>query len=127
MDLLLDTHILLWFLNGDKRLSTVSKKLINNKKNNKYISIASLWEISIKIGLKKLEFDGDTKEISELIYNNNFEILPITVNHTIKYEKLDFIHRDPFDRILISQAMVEGLIIITKDLNIKEYNVQTRF
>jgi len=127
MDCLLDTHTLIWFLNGNKELSGNALKLINSTATDKYISIASLWEISIKIALEKLEFDGETSEIVELIHQNNFETLPITEDHTIEYGKLELIHRDPFDRMLISQAIVEGLIIITRDSNIKKYNVNVEW
>lgn len=127
MDILLDTHTLIWFFNGDDQLSLKAKKLIEDSKTKKFVSIASLWEVAIKIGLKKLYFDGDTREVAELIEKNGFQILQISVDHTVAYEALELVHRDPFDRILVAQAMVEKMTIITKDDNIQKYIVKTNW
>jgi len=127
MDFLLDTHTFIWFFNGDKQLSAKVKKIIEDPKNRNFISIASVWEIAIKIGLKKLYFDGKTSEVIELIELNNFQLLPISPQHIIAYEKLKFIHRDPFDRILVAQAIVEKMKIITKDENIQKYDIDTKW
>jgi len=127
MDILLDAHTLIWFFNGDEQLSPNAKKLIENPKNKKFVSIASVWEIAIKLGLKKLYFDGNTSEIADLIEQNNFFILPISIEHTIAYETLELIYRDPFDRILVAQAIVDKLTIITKDENIRKYKVKTQW
>jgi PIN domain nuclease of toxin-antitoxin system len=125
MDILLDTHSFIWFFNGDEQLSLKAKTLIEEPKNRKFVSIASIWEVAIKLSLKKLVFDGDTSELAKLIELNGFYILPVSVDHTVAYEKLDLIHRDPFDRILVAQAIVEKLTIITKDENIQKYKVST--
>ena len=127
MDILLDTHTFIWFFNGDEQLSFKAKKLIEDSKIRKFVSIASIWEVAIKIGLKKLFFDGNVSEVAELIEKNGFQILPISVGHTVAYEALEFIHRDPFDRILVAQAMVEKMTIITKDDNIQKYIVKTNW
>jgi PIN domain nuclease of toxin-antitoxin system len=127
MDLLLDAHTFIWFFNGDKKLPLKVRKLIEDFKNKKFISIASVWEVSIKISLKKLEFDGGMSEITELIEKNDFNILPVSIEHLIAYESLEIIHRDPFDRILVAQAMVEKMVIITKDENIKKYKIKTEW
>lgn len=79
MDILLDTHTFIWFFNGDEQLSLKAKKLIEDSKNKKFVSIASIWEVAIKIGLKKLIFDGSTSEVVELIDKNGFKILQISV------------------------------------------------
>ena len=121
MNYLLDTHALIWFFNGDQQLSDDALSRIENPDNSKYVSMISLWEISIKIGLGKLEFDGDTEEIARLIDFNGFELLPISIAHLTEYEKLPFLHRDPFDRLLVCQAIAEALGIITKDVNIRKY------
>lgn len=123
MNLLLDSHTLILFLNGDQQLSDVARELIEKDINNKYVSIASLWEIAIKISLNKLTFNPGIAGLANLIFENGFEVLPITFEHIIEVAKLDFIHRDPFDRILIAQAIKEHLLIITKDQNIKQYEV----
>lgn len=127
MNYLLDTHTLIWFLNGDKQLSSKAKSIIEDTKNKKFVSIASFWEISIKLGLRKLEFDGDLKEIVDLAGNNGFVVLPISIKHTIEYEGLDFIHRDPFDRMLVVQAIIESFTILTQDENIPKYKVKTEW
>lgn len=125
MDLLLDTHTFIWFFNGDEQLSFKAKKLIEDSKATKFVSIASIWEVAIKIGLKKLIFDGSTSEVVELIDKNGFKILQISVEHIVAYEELELTHRDPFDRILVAQVMVEKMAIITRDENIHRYQVKT--
>jgi PIN domain nuclease of toxin-antitoxin system len=127
MNYLLDTHTLIWFLNGDKKLSKTALLLIENNDNKKFVSIGSLWEIAIKIGLKKLEFDGTISEIIDLVEQNDFEIIPISIAHIAEYEGLAFVHRDPFDRMLVVQAMVGDLTIVTRDENIPRYNVKTQW
>ena len=104
-----------------------AKKLIEDSRNKKFISIASIWEVAIKIGLKKLIFDGKTSEVADLIEQNGFRILPISIAHTITYESMEFVHRDPFDRILVAQAIVENMAIITKDENIQKYSINTNW
>jgi len=125
MNYLLDTHTIIWFLNGEKQLSKTALTLIENSNNKKFVSICSLWEISIKLGLKKLEFDGTISEIIELVEQNDFEIIPVSIAHVTEYEGLAFVHRDPFDRMLVVQAMLEDLTIVTKDQNISRYNIKT--
>jgi len=127
MDILLDTHTFIWFFNGDEQLSFKARKLIEDLKTRKFVSIASIWEVAIKIGLKKLFFDGNVSEVADLIEKNGFQILQISVEHTVAYEALELVHRDPFDRILVAQAMVEKMTIITKDDNIQKYIVKTNW
>lgn len=125
MKILLDTHVLLWFLNGDKKLSKHQKEIIESSKNLKFISIASLWEISIKLSLNKLKLPLDLKSFIQLIDQNGFLILPIELEHIIEISNLEFIHRDPFDRILIAQSVVEKLTLLTNDEDIVKYGVKT--
>ena len=120
---ILDTHTLIWFLNGDKQLSDVARATIEKEANDKYVSVASLWEMAIKISLNKLEFAG-FPQLANLIAENGFEILPITFEHTLKVAELEFIHSDPFDRILVAQGIVDRLTIISKDRNIQKYPVE---
>lgn len=124
MDLILDTHTLIWFINGDHQLPGKSIQLIQNLENKCFISIASIWEIAIKLSLGKLELNGGFDEISKIITRYEFELLPITFNHIQTLLSLDYHHRDPFDRIIISQGLVEGIAIITKDENFIKYNVE---
>lgn len=125
MDLLLDTHVLIWFLNGDEKLSGKVKLAIENPNNVKLISIASIWEIAIKISLDKFRFLKGFKHFLDMIEENGFEMLPITFEHAMVVSTLEFIHRDPFDRLLIAQCKADHLTIATKDENIKRYNIQT--
>ena len=123
MDLLLDTHALIWFINGDKQLPDKSVKRIKNINNKCFVSIASIWEIAIKISLGKLELNGGFDEISNIMTKYKIELLPISFEHVRILLTLEFHHRDPFDRILISQVMVEQLSLVSKDDNCKKYNI----
>ena len=123
MNNLIDTHALIWFLNGDNDLSDNAKKAIEAEDAINFISIASLWEISIKISLGKLELKTPFSKISELLDNNGFQILPITFEDTLILSTLPFHHRDPFDRIIISQSLNNKLTIISKDRYFDEYQV----
>ncbi len=114
MNVLLDTHTLIWFLNGDERLSLKAKEAIESQENINIISIASIWEIAIKISLGKFEFRKGFKKFLELIEDNGFEILPISFEHALKVSSLEFIHRDPFDRLIISQAITDKLKIVNQ-------------
>lgn len=126
MNLLLDTHTLIWFLNGDKdAISKKARAVIEKRENVKFVSIASCWEIAIKLSLGKLRFEGTFSELKEEINNSGFIILPITFEHTLKLINLKFYHRDPFDRLLVAQAIEEEMIIITKDEFIPQYKVKT--
>jgi PIN domain nuclease of toxin-antitoxin system len=125
MELLLDTHALIWFLNGDKQLPEKSIKLINNLDIRCHVSIASIWEIAIKLSLKKLELNDRFEAISKNMRQYEIELLPITFEHIQKLLTLEFHHHDPFDRIIISQGLVEKLSIVTKDENFPKYNVKT--
>jgi PIN domain nuclease of toxin-antitoxin system len=125
MNYLLDTHAIIWFLNGDEKLSVKSKEIIENQDNLKFVSIASIWEIAIKISLNKFKFNKGFKKFLELIDANGFEILPISFDHALTVSTLNFIHRDPFDRLIVSQALSDNLTIITTDGFIVKYDVRT--
>ena len=123
MDLLLDTHSLIWFSEGDNELADKAISYIKDLNNSVYISIASIWEIAIKINIGKLIL---TKAFDQLINElkfYSFIILPITTGHVLKYSKLQLIHRDPFDRIIISQSLFENLPVISKDEIFDMYGV----
>jgi PIN domain nuclease of toxin-antitoxin system len=123
MDLLLDTHAFIWFLNGESQLPVSIKNLIADTANKCYVSIASIWEIAIKVSLNKLELQGDFNQITGFITDNDIEVLPITFEHTQRLLQLDYHHRDPFDRLIISQAVTENLTIATKDGVFYKYGV----
>jgi len=125
MRYLLDTHSLIWFLAGDERLSLNARKIIENEENIIFISIASLWEISIKSSLGKLELIKPFEILfPQQLQENEIEIIGIKVEHLIVLSKLPFHHRDPFDRLIIAQAMVENVAIISKDSLFALYEVQ---
>lgn len=119
---LLDTHALLWFLSGDEQISSRSRKIISGPKNRCFISIASLWEIAIKIKIGKLHLALDLQELTTCLHKNNIEILTITFEHILETMELEDHHRDPFDRIIIAQGKFERLIIISKDKNFSKYD-----
>jgi len=123
MDNLLDTHSFIWFIEGNKQLSAVARKAIEHAGVVNYISIASLWEIAIKIRLGKLELKSNFLKVGKLIESNGFRVLPITFQDTQQLLDLPFHHRDPFDRIIISQAISNKLNIVTKDSNFSAYTV----
>ena len=108
-----------------KSLSNAAKTAIENPTNLKFVSIASLWEIAIKISLGKLRFSMSYKQFLELIVANGFYLLPISPDHTFEVSQLEFIHRAPFDRLLIAQCKSDKLSIVTKDENIRRYSVKT--
>lgn len=112
---LLDTHSLLWFFSGSNSLSNNAREKISDNSNICYISIASLWEMAIKVNLGKLKLEIEFKDLAEHLIDNNIETLQITFDHVLELLKLEDVHRDPFDRMLISQARSEPLTIITND------------
>ena len=123
MDLLLDTHAFIWFLNGDNQLPVSIKNLITDTSNKCFLSITSIWEIAIKSSLNKLELQGDFNQIAGFLIDNDIEVMPITFEHIQRLLQLGFHHRDPFDRIIIAQAFTENLTVATKDTVFHAYGV----
>ena len=128
MKYLLDTHTLLWFLAGDNRLGDRARRLIDDSSNEKYLSIVSLWEVAIKVGLGKLELDKPFEHMfPERLHFNGIEILDISVDSLIKLTTLPFHHRDPFDRLIIAQGLVEEIPIISADTEFDAYDVNRQW
>ena len=123
MKILLDTHTFLWFLGGASELSKQARMLIENPIHEKYISIASFWEIAIKTSLEKLILEVPFSELKSEAIKNSFQILPITFGDTLQLCTLPFHHRDPFDRIIISQAKENNLTLVSHDSNFSLYEV----
>ena len=121
MRLLLDTHTFLWYYSGSSELSEFARKCIDNPQNEFYISIVSLWEISIKNSIGKLDLDKPFDEFCKEIVEMGFTILPIDIAHLIKSSTLPFHNRDPFDRILIAQAISENLDFVSRDAIVDSY------
>ena len=125
MNCLLDTHSFLWFIAGSSKLSERTRLLIENTDTQLYLSIASLWELSIKISIGKLFLkEPFEKIIPAQLTQNSIDLLPISIEHTAALIKLPFHRRDPFDRIIIAQAQVEQLAIIGKDSAFSAYEIQ---
>lgn len=121
MQYLIDTHVFLWFISNAKELSRTAKTLIADGNNEIFISIAALWEISIKNALGKLTIRGSYESVIDDVTDNSIQILPVNFAHTVEQNKLPFHHRDPFDRIIISQAIVENIDFISADAVFDEY------
>jgi PIN domain nuclease of toxin-antitoxin system len=122
---LLDTHTLIWFINGDPELSRTARTAIESENTINFVSIASLWEMAIKISLGKLELKTPFNQIGRQIEENGFEVLPITFEDTLTLSVLPFHHRDPFDRIIIVQSFNNGLRLISRDKNFELYRANT--
>ena len=121
---LLDTHAFLWFIAGSNELSDKARELIEDENNRVFLSAASLWEMAIKVSLEKLTLSEPFETlIPEQLALNGVEILGITVAHTTQIANLPFHHRDPFDRLIIAQALEEQMPVISVDGAFDEYGV----
>lgn len=123
MKLLIDTQILIWFLEGNNLLSTQRRQIIADPDTQVMVSIASIWEMAIKISLGKLSLSNPLADVVEQIHADNIELLSISSEHALKVEDMPFHHRDPFDRIIIAQAMVENLKLMGEDAVFAKYEV----
>lgn len=123
MPFLIDTHVFLWFVSNSKELSPTAKTIIEDGSNEIFISIASLWEISIKTALGKLSISGNYESVIDDVNDNSMQILPVNFAHTVEQNRLPFHHRDPFDRIIISQAIVENINFISADAIFDSYSL----
>lgn len=121
MKLLLDTHLLLWAAGEPERLSKQARALIENPDNELLFSAASLWEVAIKRGLGREDFRVDARLLRRGLLDNGYGELPIISDHVVATESLPAIHRDPFDRILVAQATVEGITLLTIDSLVTQY------
>lgn len=125
MTYLLDTHAFLWFVTNDAQLSAVAFGLISDPTNDILVSPASYWEVAIKVSMKKypLKVPFETF-IAEAIARHDFEILPIEVRHVAALVDLPFHHKDPFDRLIVAQAKVEGIDVISIDAVLDAYPIR---
>ena len=125
MKILLDTHAFLWAIAGDKKLSKTARKTFLDPGNSLFFSAASLWEICIKMSLKKLTLkSGWYKKIQNELRVNAIQWLPAEMRHCVELTKLPFHHRDPFDRMLLAQARVEELRVLSRDARLSAYDIQ---
>jgi len=124
VNLLLDTHTFLWFIGGSDRLSVRARELIESDPNSRYLSVASLWEMAIKVSIGKLDVPLPlTKLVRQHVTGNAIDVLPIEPGHLDEQRKLPFHHRDPFDRLIIAQAISEEMTVVGRDDAFQEYPV----
>jgi PIN domain nuclease of toxin-antitoxin system len=121
MKLLLDTRLLLWAAGHPDRLSAEARTLIDNPENELLFSAASLWEVAIKRGLGRDDFKVDTRLLRRGLLDNGYGELPIVSDHVVAIESLPALHKDPFDRVLVAQATVEGITLLTTDSLVAKY------
>ncbi|MGZ5030162.1 MAG: type II toxin-antitoxin system VapC family toxin [Methylobacter sp.] len=121
MKLLLDTHLLLWAAGSPERLPPVALPLLKDPANELFFSAASLWEIAIKRGLGRVDFQVDARVLRRGLLDNGYQELAITAEHAVSIDSLPPIHKDPFDRILVAQATVEGITLLTADAVVAKY------
>jgi PIN domain nuclease of toxin-antitoxin system len=121
MKLLLDTHLLLWAAGQPDRLSQEARALIDAPENELFFSAASLWEIVIKRGLGREDFKADARVLRRGLLDNGYGELSIGSEHVVAIEHLPPLHKDPFDRVLVAQASVEGITLLTADPLIAQY------
>lgn len=124
MSYLIDTHTLIWAISDTNKLSRKVRKLIENLDNKIYISVVSLWEITVKKSLGKLEFGFTTEEFFDLITKTRIEVLNIEKDHLIKLQSLAYHHKDPFDRLIIAQCISENYSLISKDQVLSKYPLE---
>ena len=124
MAALIDTHTFLWFVSGDKQLPEKIKNKILDINEPCYISIASLWEITIKIQIGKLKIDISIEDLFKYADRNQIEIVQITAEHLLVLASLPQHHNDPFDRLIVSQAISENMTLYSKDKGLKKYKIK---
>jgi PIN domain nuclease of toxin-antitoxin system len=123
--LLLDTHTFIWFIEGSPRLSSAARAAIEQQDAQRFVSIATAWELAIKMSLGRLELSGTFVEIiPSQVDNNAMTMLPITVNHLTRLTSLPLHHRDPFDRMLIAQALEDQLVVVGADTAFDPYALE---
>jgi PIN domain nuclease of toxin-antitoxin system len=122
MRLLLDTHLLLWAAAEPAQLSRTARRLISDGNNELIFSTASLWEVAIKRGLGRNDFQVEPRLLRRGLLDNGYSELPIGSNHAVALDGLAPLHKDPFDRILIAQATVEGITLLTMDPLVAQYS-----
>ena len=126
MKLLLDTHLLLWAAGDPDRLPAGALALLDDPANELIFSAASIWEIAIKCRLGRDDFHVDVRLLRRGLLDNNYSELPVTSEHAVALDRLPPIHKDPFDRILLAQALVEGIVLLTVNPVLAQYDGPVR-
>jgi PIN domain nuclease of toxin-antitoxin system len=124
--LLLDTHLLLWTVGPDERLSPQARQLIGDPQNELVFSVISLWEVAIKSGRGRADFQVDPLLFRRSLFDNGYQELGVTGEHAVAIANLPPLHRDPFDRILVAQSVVEGITLLTSDPLVAQYPAPVR-
>ena len=126
MRLLLDTHLLLRTVGPDERLSSQARRLIGDPENELLFSVASVWEVAIKYGRARDDFQVDPRLLRRALLDNGYRELAVTAEHAVAVANLPPLHRDPFDRILVAQSVVEGITLLTSDPRVAQYPAPVR-
>ncbi len=124
MRYLLDTHTFLWAIDEDQLLSDNANEIIMDKRNDLFLSIASIWEIAIKVSLEKLDITFSFEnQIEEILSEYRIDVMSIAISHTKQIIRLPFHHKDPFDRIIVAQSLVEGMALVSNDKVLDAYDI----
>ena len=126
MRLLLDTHLLLWAISQSRRLSLFARELIGDPDNELVFSTASIWEVAIRYGRRREDFEVDPRVLRRALLDNLYQELTVMGEHAVAVAGLPPLHRDPFDRILVAQSIVEGIILLTDDPLVAQYSAPVR-
>ncbi|OGA01689.1 MAG: twitching motility protein PilT [Betaproteobacteria bacterium RIFCSPLOWO2_02_FULL_64_12] len=126
MRLLLDTHFLLWSMAASRRLSAEVREVLTDPENDVFYSAASIWEIAIKSALRRRDFRVDLPRLLRALPRAGFAELPVSAAHAARVASLPALHKDPFDRLLVAQALVEPLVLFTNDAQLGRYAAQVR-
>lgn len=126
MKLLIDTHLLLWAASDDAKLPRLARELIGDPDHTPCFSAASLWEIAIKRGLGRSDFQADPRMLRRGLLDNGYVEWPVTSEHAVAIDTLPMIHKDPFDRLLLAQARSEGAILLSADDQLARYSDPVR-
>ena len=121
MKLLLDTHIVLWAAGQPEKLSEAARTLLTTPDNTLYFSVASIWEIVIKRGLGREDFKVNPRRLRKMLITHGYSELPVVAEHVFTIETLPLLHKDPFDRLLLAQARSEGMLLLTVDSYVSQY------
>ena len=127
MRILLDTHTLLWYLEGSTKLSQTARSVIENKENNCYISMISFWEIAIKLSIGKLKLKSTIDDLKKKVEASGISILMLEFEHIAIITTIPFHHRDPFDRQLVAICLYEKMTLVSRDENFKLYGVDVKW
>jgi PIN domain nuclease of toxin-antitoxin system len=124
MKYLLDTHMVLWIAEDSPRISEAVRSRLTDKTSEKYVSVASAWEVALKLGTGKLQVEGGLQKYFEIIDDYGFATLALEREYLQQMLKLPEHHKDPFDRLLVATAITENMVLVTADQNIQKYNVR---